>query len=159
MHELKSPPALLPEFGFVRDGGHPSFARRAFTLETGILVEGDHAVDRADLYFTDEEGYCGIFYAPTLLERLLTEFEDEAYIRDLLAELLQPVDRLELVAVGGTPMILLPLPSGDLDRRLVALALSGMKKLIGILDYFLPRRLEDLLKEKGTDYVSKSDPL
>ena len=159
MYELKSPRTLLPEFGFVQDGGHPSFARRAFTLETGILVEGDHATDRADLYFTDEEGHCGIFYAPTLLERLLTEFEDEAYLRALLAELLHPVDRLELVAVGGTPMILLPLPSGDLDRRSVVFSLSGMKKLIGILDYFLPRRLDALLREKGPDYVSKSDPL
>ena len=64
-----------------------------------------------------------------------------------------------LEAVGGTPMILLPLPSGDLDRRSVAFALSGMKKLIGILDFFLPRRLDALLREKGPDYASKSDPL
>ncbi len=159
MVAYESPVTLLPKFGFLHDGGHPSFARRAFTLETGIPVEGDHAADRAALYYTDEEGLSGIFYAPTLLARLLDEFGDGDYIRELLTELRKTVDRLELVALGGTPMILFPLPSGDLDRRLVTVALSSMKKLIGLFDYFLPKRLEALLEEKGSDHVSKKDPL
>ena len=160
MPTSERPGTLLAELGFVRDGGHPSFTRRAYTLETGMLVEGDHATDRAALYYAEEEELAGLFYAPTILEELLTVFEDEAYLLRLLARLRPTVgSRLRLLPVGGTPMIYAAIPEGMFTRRYVEVTLSGLRKLVGILDYLLPARRTVLRKRRGNAPGSPKDPL
>ena len=146
--QKRSTGAVLRELGFSERYSHYAFRSRTLSYDTGILVDGDHATDCATLFYACEDGMRGFFYPSSLLELLLTDYNDEAYILRLVKRIsIRCHTRLSLVSVYGTPMIHAPIKDMDLeafDARSVRYSFSAMLKMIGQLDYLLPPRYDKL---------------
>ena len=139
--------AVLKKYGFQestsehRCGMADYFYSPILFRDTGMLVTGDHATDYATLIYAEEDGRCGLFYAPSMLEYLLLDFGGEWSVERLMRDLNHGSDcKLTLEAVGGLPMIYTEIDdtdwkTGDLDYQV-----SDMLKVIGRLDYILLRK-------------------
>ncbi len=131
-------------FGAVPDCD-PSFAFRTsvVALNTNMIVRGDHADDVAYIYYAcvqkDDELLDGFFYAPSLLEHPLLNYQIFD-IDGLLNEISKHVYcSVRFVGVGGIPMLFVEISEYDWKMNDLHSPLSDMLKLIGILDYFLSR--------------------
>ena len=140
-----------------KDGGF-DFCAPTLAAETGMLVEGAHATDRATVFYSvpityEDEELCGFFYAPSLLEYLLTDYGGEWSADDLLRRLGRFHDRaLRLVNVGGYPMLYIE--AREASR--IGYAYSDTLKLVGQLDYFLPHARRRLWNRRGEEYPPKN---
>ena len=146
--------ALLKALGFdIAPGStltHDAFCCPTCTLDTKMLVQGDHATDRAYIYYacvrTDEGELDGLFYAPSMLEYLLTDYQGEWSFSRMLKEINAQSDcKLSLVDVGGYPMLFTDIHEIDWQEKDLRFQISDMLKLIGQLDYLLSRKWKSLL--------------
>ena len=154
---------ILKKYGFQestrenRCGMDGYFTSPTLFRDTGMLVTGDHATDYAPLIYAEDEGRCGLFYAPSMLEYLLMDFGGEWSVERLMRDLNRSSDcELKLEAVGGLPMIYTEIDDmdwkdGDLDYQI-----SDMLKVIGYLDYVLFRKRERLWKAREKQHAKNS---
>ena len=144
---------LLQSYGF---GDRPdcdiswSFPAPAYAMDTQILVSGDHATDRAYIYYacvdTNEgEHLEGLFYSPSLLEYLLLDFGGEWDFNRMLKAIQKQLScEARFVWVGGYPNLFIEIDEYDWKTMDIRFQISDMLKVIGQLDYFLPRKWESL---------------
>lgn len=145
--------ALLKEYGF---SDRPDcdlswvFPAPAYALDTEMLVQGDHATDRAYIYYAsvetyDKEQLNGLFYSPSLLEYMLVDFRGEWSFDRMLKTVRKQLDcDVRLVSVSGYPNLFIEIDEYDWREADIRFQISDMLKLIGQLDYLLPRKLESL---------------
>ena len=139
---FKNPPDCDPTDAFFG----PSVA-----LDTMMSVRGDHADDHAYVYYAclkeKDEVLDGLFYAPSLLEHPLLNYQ-KWNIEPILVKIADiSACYARLVSVGGIPMLFIEIDEYDWQTRNLRLPLSDMLKLVGLLDYFLPRELKRMLEE------------
>lgn len=136
--------ALLKACGFAAppDGEDTDALRyRSLALDTRMLVTGDHATDYAYIHYAETDELCGFFYAPSLLEYLLNFHGDKVNEKVLVRELSRYSDcKISLVSVCGYPMIFTPIYENDTTVHDLMYQISDMLKVVGQLDYILPRK-------------------
>ena len=161
MHDIPENKAKALEalgFGNIPDA-EDAYALRmrgpCMALKTPMVVSGDHAGDIAYIYYakaeTDAGELEGLFYSPSLLEGLLLDFGGKWSPERMLRELNRERDcDIRLVGAGGYLFFFTELSDIDFEsEELMRLSLSDMHKLIGQLDYVLPRKRRALiLKER-----------
>ena len=146
--------ALLRKYGF---SDRPDcdiswiFPAPAYAMDTHMSVRGDHSSDLAYVYYaTSVEGEAGemldgLFYSPSLLEYLLYDFGNEIKLNRLVSDLRRQLDcDMRLVFVKGYPNFFIAIDEYDWREADIRFQISDMLKLIGQLDYLLPRKLENL---------------
>ena len=144
---------LLQSLGFTRyESGCElmyAFERPAYAIDTGMLVQGDHATDYAELIYADEENFRGFCYAPSMLERLMMTYPYTHGVEKILRQIGRTTGVCaELAPVGIYPMIVIRCDDGDFACGNIRYYLSDMLKLIGMLDYHLQHRLAYLDKKE-----------
>ena len=147
--------AVLEKYGFENSYGELSFAFYApsLSLDTHMLVQGDHATDHSHIFYAHTQAYegelDGFFYSPSLLEYLLTDYSGEWDPECMLKEINVQMDgNFRLVSVGGYPMLFTELTEYDWKDDNLRYALSDMLKLVGQLDYLLPRKWRTLMAKR-----------
>ena len=161
MHEIpehKRKALLALGFGAIPDAEDAQALRSpCMALATPMTVSGDHADDVAYLYYakaeTDKGVLEGFFYSPSLLEGLLLAFGGQWSPERMLRELNRERDcEIDLVFAGGYPFFFTELTDMDFDENLgyhwLRITLGDMYKLIGQLDYLLPRKRRALIAKK-----------
>ena len=90
-------------FGTPPDGEDTNaFYYRSLALDTRMSVSGDHTSDQAYIHYAETDELCGFFYAPSLLEHLMTFHRDDCNAKALVRELRRFTScDIELVSVGG----------------------------------------------------------
>lgn len=145
--------ALLKTCGFAAppDGEDTNaFEYRSLALDTRMSVTGDHADDHAYIHYAETDELCGFFYAPSLLEYLMTFYKEDCNAQRLVRELRRFTScDIELVFIHGYPMIFTPMYESDTTPEDVFLQISDMLKLVGQLDYLLARKHERIRRKKA----------
>lgn len=148
---------ILQELGF---GVAPDcdcscgFGTKTLALDAKITVNGDHASDKAYIYYAcvsrKDEVLDGFFYAPSLLEYMPMFAEQEWHFDEMLEDICNTVScEASIVGVGGFPMIFVPVYEYDFTKgEKLRDPLSDMLKLIGICDYFLSRERAKFIEQK-----------
>ena len=116
-----------------------AFPGPVMSLDTHMLVTGE-------IYYANLGDLCGFFYSPSILGRLCyyrPEFNIDYYLRRINRE---SDNRILAVEVSGYPMLYVACPE---EKREIKYAVSDMLKLVGELDYLLPKRLRALLRAGG----------
>jgi len=148
---------ILKEYGFCDKPDcklAAGFPQKAYTLDTKMLVQGSHATDLACVYYShvcspDGEELCGLFYYSSLLEYLLTDFAGEWDPYRMLDGIQEQLEcKLRLVSVEGYPYLYIEIGESALSVSGIRYKVSGMLKLIGQLDYLLPREKALLLAKR-----------
>ena len=145
--------ALLKKCGF--DDSPDSdlsrgFPAPAFAMDTQRLVQGDHATDHAYLYYAcvktwEDEELEGLFYASSLLEYLLVDYGGEWDFGRMLKTIQKQLDcEVRLVSVQGYPFLHIGIDEHNWRTADIRSEISDMLKLIGQLDYLLPRKRDSL---------------
>ena len=146
--------ALLKKLGFEEaETLGPSFCSPVWALDAQMLVQGTHATDRCHILYaceqTEAEVLEGLFYAPSLLEYLLTDYLGEWSPERMLKEINRQTDTsIRLVDVGGIPMLFTRIDDRNWKESDLRFQISDMLKLIGQLDYLLPRKWKRLLAKR-----------
>ena len=149
--------ALLKEYGFCdRPDCDLSwgFPASAYAMDTNILVQGDHATDHAYIYYAfvktfEDEELEGLFYSPSLLEYLLVDYAGEWDFDRTLRTIQKQLDgEVRLVSVQGYPNLFLEVNESDWSTTGIRCRVSDMLKLIGQLDYLLPRKRDRLCAKR-----------
>ena len=148
---------LLTELGF---GDTPdcdpsyAFGTQTLALDTKMGVRGDHAEDRAYVYYArtevDGEVLDGFFFAPSMMDYLNMMYGnswDFAPLMDKINGYIGGYGRY--VGVGGFPMLYVEVFETDWKNRDLRDPLSEILKLVGISDYVLGGELERLRKGSG----------
>lgn len=145
--------ALLKACGFAAppdSEDSEAFYYRSLTLDSKMLVTGDHATDYAYIHYAETDELSGFFYAPSLLEYLLTFHGDEINVKNLIRELSRYSDcDLSLVSVRGYPMIFTPIYQNDTTVHDLRYQISDMLKVVGQLDYILPRKRDRIWRAQN----------
>lgn len=143
---------LLNECGF---GAPPdgedtaAFDYRSLALDTKMSVTGDHASDHAYIHYAETDDLCGFFYAPSLLEYLMTFHRDDCNAKAIVRELRRFSScELSLVFLRGYPMIFTPMYDTDTTPDDLRFQISDMLKVVGQLDYFLSRKHDRIRRKK-----------
>lgn len=131
-----------------------AFHAPSLAFDSRMSIQGDNEDEQAYVYYCHtsqgDGDLDGFFHAPTLLERMLQCYPDEWDVERMLAKLNDALgDEVKLVHVGGLPMLYLELSYYDFEIDHFASALSTMCKLIGQLDYILPRIERRILAKRG----------
>ena len=122
-----------------------AFGTQVMALDAQMSVEGDHATDRAYIYYAcvtdNDERLDGLFYAPSLLEYMPVFAKGEWHFDAILSDVCQTIScEASVQNIGGFPMIFVPTDEYDFSEwECLRLPISDMRKLIGIADYFLCR--------------------
>ena len=149
--------AILKEYGFTDRPDCDlswSFPAPSYAMDTNIFVEGDHATDRAYIYYacvenSDGNKLDGLFYSPSLLEYLLLDFGSEWRFEPLLNRLRKQLScEVQFVFVGAYPNLFIEIDEYDWKEADIRFQVSDMLKLIGQLDYHLPRKWKALLAKR-----------
>lgn len=141
--------ALLKEYGF-NDGQDYGFPTHAYTMDTKMLVQGDHATDHAYIYYSsvktfEDEQLEGLFYSPSMLEYLLVDYGGEWDFNRMLKTVQKELDcEVRLVSVHGEPYLFIEIDEYDWKMADIRFQISDMLKLIGQLDYLLSRKRKAL---------------
>lgn len=145
--------ALLRACGFDTppDGEDTAaFGYRSLALDTKMSVAGDHADDHAYIHYAETDEYSGFFYAPSLLEYLMTFHKDECNAERMVRELRRFSScELELVFIHGYPMIFTPIYDNDTTPNDIFWQISDMLKVVGQLDYFLQRKRDRIWRAQN----------
>lgn len=154
MKELSSDRlALLKEYGFddkLNSDLCWSFPAHAYAMDTKMLVQGNHATDHAYIYYACAEDLTGeqldgLFYSSSLLEYLLVDYGGEWDFDRMLKAIQMQLDcKVRLVSLCGYPDLFIEINECDWNETKIRSRISDMLKLIGQLDYLLPRKLKDL---------------
>ena len=159
IEENKKKALVALGFGEIPDS-EDAYALRGprMAIKTPMTVSGDHASDIAYIYYakaeTDKGVLEGFFYSPSLLEWLLLEFGGQWSPARMLRDLNRERDcKIDLVFAGGYPFFFTELTDMAFDEALgdhwLGITLGDMYKLVGQLDYVLPRKRRALiLKEQ-----------
>lgn len=125
-----------------------AFGERFYFYDTGMTVEGAHGSESAEILWADKAEFSGLCYAPTLLESVMLEFADHGVLHILKEIEKYTYISLELIFIGGLPMVGLRLSEDDFayDARG---SLGDMMKVVGMLELLLVKRLA-YLRKKGT---------
>ena len=152
--------ALLKEYGFSDSPDCENswnFPYPAYSMDTKILVQGDHATDRAYVYYScvntlEGESLEGLFYSSSLLEYLLVDYGGEWDFYRMLKTIQKQLDcKVRLVSVNGYPYLFIGIDEHDWNTADIRSQVSDMLKLIGQLDYLLLRKRENLrIKRRKT---------
>lgn len=149
--------ALLREFGF---GNIPEceisqcLTSPAYAMDTKMLVQGDHATDHAYIYYasvgtSDGEEQKGLIYFSSLLSYLLCDHKGEWDFSRMLKDLQNQLDcKVQLIALQGYPAMFIEMNDRHWNSNSLRTRISDMLKLIGQLDYLLPRKRERLLAKR-----------
>ena len=149
--------SLLKKFGFSDNPDSNlswGFPARAYVMDTKIFVQGNHATDHACVYYsslnTDEnEDLSGLFYASSLLEYLLVDYCGEWDFNRMLKAIQKQLDcEVRLVSVQGYPYLFIEIDEGEWSKGDIRSQISDMLKLIGQLDYLLPRKRDSLRRKR-----------
>ena len=122
-----------------------AFGTQAMALDAQMFVEGDHDTDCAYIYYacvTDKDKTLdGLFYAPSLLEYMPVFANSEWRFDAILSDICETIScEASVPSIGGFPMIFIPTDEYDFSKgECLRFPLSDMRKLIGIMDYFLSR--------------------
>lgn len=145
-------------FGDVPDCD-PSFAfgTKVLAYDTMMSVQGDHATDRAYVYYScvqyENEELDGFFFAPSLLECMVYPYREKWSFESLLQEICDQLGcEARLVWIGSFPMIYVEITEYDWKIQNIVSSLSDILKLIGVLDYILPHEYRRLLTEYNYFY-------
>lgn len=149
--------ALLAEYGFGKcpdcDFSY-AFGAPAYAMDTHMIVQGDHASDRAYIYYAtvdtyEDEHLEGLFYSPSMLEYLLLDFGGEWDPCRMVKDLGKGLDcEVRLVAVHGYPMLFIEIGEYEWKKADIRFEVSDMLKVVGRLDYLLPRKRDRLLAKR-----------
>ena len=123
-----------------------AFRGPVVAYDTQMSVQGDHATDHAYIYYASgvdgSEVLDGLFYAPSLLEHPLLNYQ-HWNIKPILQKIAEYCySEARDVSVGGIPMIYIEIADVSWKMNDIRFDLSDMLKLVGILDYFLQSELE-----------------
>ena len=141
--------AILEKYGFQPyvNGGELNYKNQPYFYDTKMIVQGSHTDDYAYIICVDEEEIKGFCYASSLIERLMTDF-DNHNIEKILKEMSKYTGvYLELYCNGNVPLLVNKCEVNVLDERNVKSRMSNMLKSVGILDYLLQKRLVTLRKK------------
>ena len=137
-------------FGRVPDC-EPSYAfgSNVLALDSQIIVQGVHADDCVYIYYAmvekDDETLEGFFYAPSLLEEPLLNYQTYN-VNEILKEVNSQINcDARYVSIGGYPMIYIPFDYYFVEYDFRA-PLSDVLKIIGILDYFFTKEYRKRLQ-------------
>ena len=140
---------LLTELGFGRvpdcDPSY-SFDTPAVAYDTNMIVRGDHADDRAYIYYActkvNDEVLDGFFFAPSIIEHPILNYQT-FNCNALVEEINNQIGSCaRYVFVGGFPMFFVEVDEYDWKSKDLRFPFSDMLKIVGILDYFLSREFE-----------------
>lgn len=124
-----------------------AFHSFSMALDTKMSIQGDHATDCAYIFYSrtesnDGELLDGLFHAPSLLEYMLWQYRGEWSFSRMLGNINRQLgNSIRLVSVGGIPMLYCELSDVDWTDCYFNFSVSDMLKLVGQLDYLLPRTL------------------
>lgn len=144
---------LLKKYGFddrLDSALAIGFPMPAYAMDTKMTVQGSHATDRAYVYYScvktfEDEELEGLFYSPSLLEYLLVDYIGEWDCNRLLKDVQKMLDcEVRLVSVDGYPALFIKIDERNWSTGDIRSQVSDMLKLIGQLDYLLPRKLQSL---------------
>lgn len=141
--------AILEKYGFqpYLSGDELNYKNQPYFYDTKMTVQGSHTDDYAYIICVDEEEIKGFCYASSLIEHLMTDF-DNHNIEKILKEMSKYTGiYLELYCNGNVPLVVNKCEVNILDERSVKSRMSNMLKSVGILDYLLQKRLVTLRKK------------
>ena len=142
---------LLRQFGF--QGSESDYMRRMcqyfsgfqMVLDPKMLVTGDHATDYSAIIYAEEDGFCGLYYAPSILEYMLLDYGKEWDFKRFLRELNRFSDcEITLRSQSGYPSFCVEITEQAFADKDIEYEVSTMLKLVGQLDYLLMRTRERL---------------
>jgi hypothetical protein len=119
-----------------------------------MLVHGDHSTDHAYIYYasiseSNGEHKSGLFYFSSLLSYLLCDHKGEWDFSRMLRDLQKQLDcKVQLVEFQGYPAMFIEISDRHRNSYSLRTRISDMLKLIGQLDYLLPRKRERLLTKR-----------
>ena len=143
--------AKLAEYGFHRYTTNCellSVFGSGYCYDTKMIVEGDHSSERAELVYLNKDGFEGLCYAGSLLEALIMNYPNLGVQRIIKQMYVHMDTDIELRWIGGYPMIVSPCTEQDFWDGGIEYHISDMLKVIGMLDYLLPRREQYLRKQQ-----------
>jgi hypothetical protein len=123
-------------------------------LDTRMSVRGDHADERAYMYYAsmevDGELLDGLFYVPSLLEHLYFLGREKGWSFDALRQELNDTvcSDARLVFLSGYPAIFTEIYTSSWQERDLRFEISDMLKVVGALDYLLSKELERMRAEE-----------
>ncbi len=144
---------FLEEYGF-KDCGRLvdwsyEFKNNAYYYDTKMLVEGSHATDYAYLYYLDEENLTGLCYYSSLMEYLLTDFDDHG-VDGILNKIYKYVGiKVELYKEAYIPLLVMRMDEENFTKEGASKKIGDMLKVVGMMDYLLQQRLNYLRKKNG----------
>ena len=153
--------ALLRQFGF--QGSESDYMRRMcqyfsgfqMVLDAKMLVSGDHATDYSAIIYAEADGFCGLYYAPSILEYMLLDYGKDWNFDRFLRELNRYSDcEITLRSQSGLPSFCVEITEQAFADKDIAYEVSTMLKLVGQLDYLLIRT-RDRLRAKRRKQVGK----
>lgn len=143
---------ILEKYGFqpYANGDELNYKNQPYYYDTKMIVQGSHTDDYAYIICADEEEIKGFCYASSLIEHLMTDF-DNHNIEKILKEMSKYTGiYLELYCNGNVPLVVNKCDVNALDERSLKSRMSNMLKAVGILDYLLQKRLTSLRKKIKT---------
>ena len=137
-------------FGAPPDGEDTAaFEYRSLALDTRMSVSGDHTSDHAYIHYAETDELCGFFYAPSLLEHLMTFHRNACDAKRMVREIRRFTScDIELVFIHGYPMIFTPMYENDTTPEDVFWQISDMLKIVGQLDFLLSRKRDRIRREE-----------
>ena len=121
------------------------FNRQVYGKDTKMSVSGDHSDEIAEIIYAELDDLQGFFYAPSLLEYLLTFHREACKVEELL-EIFAGFCSCEvsLQFVGGTPMFFIEADETDWKCGLAKCAVSDILKIVGVSDFWLTKKLREV---------------
>lgn len=142
---------FLQEYGFkdcgmLVDWSH-EFNNSAYCYNTKMLVAGAHSTDYANLYYVSETTLEGLCYSSSLLEYLLTDFNNNG-IEMIIKKIGKYMGiKVELYKEAYVPLVVMRCNENTFNPNVMARKIGDMLKVIGALDYLLQQRLDYLRKK------------
>lgn len=123
------------------------FNRQVYGKNTKMCVCGDHSEEIAEVIYAELDDLQGFFYAPSLLEYLLTFHREACNVEELLEIFCGFCScEVSLQFVGGSPMFFVCADETDWKYDLAKLAVSDILKIVGVSDFWLTKKLREVQK-------------
>ena len=161
MNEISSKKQeILTKHGFVPGTGRDVdcyFRAPVWVLDSRMIVNGDHADDYATVVYavedTSESGVLeGLFYSPSMLEYLLTDFGGEWDPQEMIDDLCMLTGNdVLLVGAGGMPSIFIEIYEDEWTRGDLHSPISDILKSIGALDLWLVKKRDELREKRRAE--------
>ena len=139
---------ILKQYGFMPydNGDELNYVNQPYYYDTKMIVQGSHADDYAYIICVDEQDVKGFCYASSLMEYVITNF-DNHNIEKILKDISKYTGiYVQLYYNGNVPFVVNRCQVDNLDATSVKSRMSNMLKLVGSLDYLLQKRLKHLQK-------------